>query len=52
MKYLNKNKKDFFYINRTKYLKNKEKIERKNKIEKDEQNNDIYPAFKEIMKII
>ena len=52
MRYLNKNKKDFFYINRTKYLKNKEKIERKNKIEKDEQNNDIYPAFKEIMKII
>ena len=52
MRYLNKNKKDFFYINKIKYLKNKEKIERKNKIEKDEQNNDIYPAFKEIMKII
>ena len=52
MRYINKIKKDFFYINRTKYLKNKEKMERKNKREKNEENNNIYPAFKEIMKII
>ena len=51
-RYSKENKKDFYYLNRTIYLKNKEKMEKKKIGEKKEEQNDIYPAFKSIMKII
>ena len=51
-RYPQENKKDFYYINRTIYLKNKEKIEKEKMKEKNKEKNDIYPAFKSIMKII
>ena len=51
-RYIKETKKDFFYINRIIYLKNKEKMETKAKREKNEEKNNINPSFKEIMKII
>ena len=51
-RYIKETKKDFFYINRIIYLKNKEKMEIKAKREKNVEKNNINPSFKEIMKII
>ena len=46
-KYLKEKKKDYFYVNRTLYLKNKKKLE--NKKELNIKSNNINPNFKTII---
>lgn len=50
--YLKENKKDFFNWKKSIYLKKNEKIEKEKKRENNKGKDDIYPAFKAIMKII
>ena len=52
MKYLKENKKDFYHLNRSIYLKSKEKLIKKKRREINEKKNDEFQAIKEIMKLI
>ena len=51
-KYLNDKKKDFFFVNRILYLKNKEKSEKKQQKQKAHEKDDIDPSFKKIFRLI
>ena len=51
-KYLNDKKKDFFFVNRILYLKNKEKSEKKQQKQKSHEKDDIDPSFKKIFRLI
>ena len=51
-KYLNDKKKDFFFVNRILYIKNKEKSEKKQQKQTAHEKDDIDPSFKKIFRLI